>query len=191
MQENISTDNHEAEDTLWYTDQAAEAEGNDDWDESDTPDTPTSEMEESLYKLKHLGREYNIPLPEVIALAQKGMDYDRIRARADSLMLESAGSTGAPPNQEGTRRDSEILEFISVYRDVTPEDIPPEIWEEVNQGRSLLSAYQGYENRQLKALIEAGTRDQENRRRSTGSRATAGNSRERGEVESDWYGGQL
>jgi hypothetical protein len=115
------------------------------------------------------------------------MDYDRIRARADSLMLESAGSGEASLNQGNARRDSEILEFISVYRDITPEDIPPEIWEEVSQGRSLLSAYQGHENRQLKAMLAAGVRDHENRRRSTGSRASAGNLRERGEIEGDWY----
>ncbi|MCL2409441.1 MAG: hypothetical protein FWC96_07485 [Oscillospiraceae bacterium] len=187
MEENITAEIREEEAEFWYSDQEAETP-TDDWDESDMPDIPASEVEESLYKLKHLGREYNIPLPEVLSLAQKGMDYDRIRARADSLMLESTALPGEPPNQGAARRDSEILEFISVYRDVTPEDIPPEIWEEVNQGRSLLSAYQGYENRQLKAMIEAGARDQENRQRSTGSRATAGNSRERGEVEGDWYG---
>ena len=148
----------------------------DDWDETDAPDE--SYAADAGYTLKHLGREVNVTRDEIITLAQKGMDYDRIRARSDALMLKSAETDGY-----SERRDRELLEFVSVYRDVAPDSIPAEVWSEVETGRTLLTAYQGYENRRLKERLM----DDMNRRRSTGSRATFGKAQERGELEHDWY----
>ena len=148
-----------------------------DWGDDGTPDDAPQTTEDG-YTLKHLGQEYTVTRDEVVALAQKGMDYDRIRQRADALMLGQS-ETG----EHSERRDRELLEFISVYRGVAPEDIPQEVWREVKEGKPLLLAYQSYENKELRARLAADL----NRQRSTGSRATLGAPRERGEMESDWY----
>lgn len=65
---------------------------------SQEQDTPNSESEQSeqqeqtedapeeLWTLKHLGAEKQVGKTEALALAQKGMDYDRIRSQRDELL---------------------------------------------------------------------------------------------------------
>lgn len=43
-----------------------------------------------------------------------------------------------------------MAEFLDAYPDVKPEDVPVEVWVEVNKGRNLLEAYVRYENKRLK-----------------------------------------
>lgn len=54
--------------------------------EETVEETPEAEPKaEELFTLKHLDEvRENVPRDEVIALAQKGMDYDRIRAKLDA-----------------------------------------------------------------------------------------------------------
>jgi len=163
----------------------------DSWSDEDAPETGDA-AEEERFTLKHLGQEFDVSRVELITLAQKGKDYDRIRARADALAAaqnanHSASSADSAHDEYCDRRDGEIQEFVSEYGGVSPEDIPPEVWSEVLRGRPLLGAYQAFENRALKARIMADMQNHENRLRSTGSRATAGKAQERGELESDWY----
>jgi hypothetical protein len=89
------------------------------WDLSDTPDgTPGGAGER--FTLKHLGRQVEVTRDEVIALAQKGRDYDRIRERADELthaakrgetleavLREVAARTNTPAEEliDGARAD--------------------------------------------------------------------------------------
>lgn len=68
------------------------------------------EGEEELFELKHLDERRRVSRAELIALAQKGMDYDRIRAKYDALRAdrrpetaqetlpdeEQSGETGEP-----------------------------------------------------------------------------------------------
>jgi hypothetical protein len=49
------------------------------------PDGPKADQS---FKLKYLGRELDVSRDELITLAQKGRDYDRIRSRADTLRDE-------------------------------------------------------------------------------------------------------
>ena len=158
----------------------------DPWDDGHETETPEKE---ERFTLKHLGREFDVSREELITLAQKGRDYDRIRARADALAAAQNPDCGIPAHDEYcSRRDHELADFVSEYGGVAPEDIPAEVWSEVVGGKPLLTAYQAYENRVLKRRLMADMQNQENRLRSTGSRATAGKTRERGELESDWYG---
>ena len=174
----------------WYEEPSDHADQRDSgpWDERDTPDNPktpeTDTAGEERFTLKHLGQEFDVSREELITLAQKGTDYDRIRARADAL---SASHAAGASDEYRSRRDHELMEFISEYGEISPEEIPPEVWREVAGGKPLITAFQGYENRILKAKILADIQNQENRLRSTGSRSTAGKAQERGELESDWY----
>ncbi|MEA5001999.1 MAG: hypothetical protein VB081_00655 [Christensenella sp.] len=59
---------------------AADAEG-----ETVEEETDKKEAIPAVFKVKHNGKELELSQDEVITNAQKGMDYDRIRAERDSL----------------------------------------------------------------------------------------------------------
>jgi hypothetical protein len=159
------------------------------WDESDTPDGAASQ-EPERFKLKHLGREIEVSRDEMITLAQKGQDYDRIRERADALARERDG--GNPEfealRQSERKRDAEVEAFLSEYGvGVDPASIPAQVWEEVSSGKPLLAAYQSYENKRLRDELSSARLTRENSSRSSGSRSGDRARSPRGELESDWY----
>ena len=79
-------------------------------------------------------------------------------------------------SQKKTKENAMYQEFLASYPDIKPDQIPPDVWKEVNQGRNLLDAYVRYENKALKDQITkfqtkeqvAGT-NQANAQASTGS----------------------
>ena len=156
---------------------------------------PKAQESGERFKLKYMGREMEVDKDELITLAQKGKDYDRIRSRADALnetlkksgdSPDLAGPDGAQQRQS-ERRTREVSEFMSEYGSVDPRAIPKEVWESVSAGKTLLGAYQSYENKSLKARLEAERKNRENARRTAGSRKSVGGTRARGAIEDDWY----
>jgi hypothetical protein len=234
--------------------------------------------EQELYTLKYLGEEIPVTREELIRLAQKGRDYDRIRNRAETLAAKlreltggapgaavsgaagqakgkAAAGAGVPvPFQEralggenaraasageadearydgnqprggaesafqeresggapgvdresghpvaaqgleresgdtggAARREREIEEFLRVYGLVEAEAIPEAVWREVGRGVPLLSAYQAYENKLLRAALAAERLARSNALRSAGSGATAGGLIAGDLIEDDWY----
>ncbi len=224
-------------------------------DDEPADDKPAEESEQT-FKLKYMGEEIEVTREEAIVLAQKGKDYDRIRAERDEFKQASTEhednrkfleEIAAPLNKtieqlkldaraamlvknEGitmeqainriksqvktveTKNDAaderisteqaaaaerarQIKEFIAEYGNVDPKEIAPEVWADVEKGNTLLSAYRKWENAQLKekykqlqAELEAERKAQENKKKSTGSRQTSGNSKDTlDEYEKDWY----
>lgn len=87
-----------AEDTDEEADQP-DAESTDETDEeeksSDAKDEQTEEKDEAKatdqkFRLKHLDEVREVDRDEVVELAQKGMDYDRIRSERDTLKANKA-----------------------------------------------------------------------------------------------------
>ena len=75
------------EDATLETDEADPAEAED--GEAGTEEIETEETKETdQFALKHLGEEKSVSRDEVITLAQKGMDYDRVRQKHDELNTE-------------------------------------------------------------------------------------------------------
>ena len=83
------------------------------------------------------------------------------------------------------RRRAEVQEFLAVFPDAAKTQLPPEVWDGVNQGLSLTAAYVRYTNAQAaeaaKAAEEAAKQAEAvqeqnaaNAARSTGSLRTAG-----------------
>ena len=216
------------------------------------------------FVLKHLGEEKSVSRDEVVQLAQKGMDYDRIREKWDGVkddvqrlrmyesflgelaearggtkdniieaindlidetrirtMLANAEAEGkelspaaaaqqavrkrteyvpagfTPANPEEVRQEKsqqEVVRFLEKYPDVKAEEIPKEVWEDVNQNDGdLLGAYQRYENRKLKEEIKTLKKDLEeakqqkkNKARSTGSTKSVGSSAGRDAFDEGW-----
>ena len=89
---------------------------------------------------------------------------------------------------EALRRQS-YMRFSQEFPGIKPEEIPAEIWRDFAAGRGdLADLFARHENRQLKAQLAVARQNEENRRRSTGSRATAG-STVQSRLDADWYDG--
>ena len=202
-----------------------------------------AEVQADRFELKHLDEKRSVSREEVIALAQKGLDYDRIRAKYDALradqperdahealLQELAAGSGqsvdallrslrpaqtGPEGEEAALSDPEApapaperpekltlspasdpeadrrqsyLRFSREFPQVKAEEIPPEIWRDFAAGKGDLAyLYARHENRQLRSALTAARQNEENRRKSTGSRATAGSAMSK--LDADWYDG--
>lgn len=208
------------------------------------PEVRQEESADQRFELKHLEETRSVDRDEVIRLAQKGMDYDRIREERDNVrpelklykdfLSELADESGltvtelidsvrakrleasekekgneisevdallrvqrereaaqkAKPAEESiervekekpsevqaeeSRRES-FARFAREYPDVKAEDIPAKVWQDfaANKG-DLADIYARHENTALKAKIAAMERNEDNRKRSTGSRKSSG-----------------
>ena len=65
------------------TDEAEKPESSDEAEQSDEPES--KEPEPEVFKIKYMGEELELKRDEVIQLAQKGKDYDRIRSKYDEF----------------------------------------------------------------------------------------------------------
>lgn len=101
------TDNSEPEepaDQPEPTEEPAEPEAEETTETEETVETEPP-VEEDLYELKHLDETRKVTRDEVIALAQKGMDYDRIRAKLEApnvyeeFVRELAEQQGVSPDE--------------------------------------------------------------------------------------------
>ena len=154
---------------------------------------PEKPAEAESFTLRHLGETKNVGREEVIVLAQKGMDYDRIRSKLGdaSREIESlrSGGTGEISPEERRRRDCES--FVKSFPEAAArlrtdrEAIPAEVWDEVRRGVSLTDAYAAHLSRRetaerdaelsrLRSELERERRERENARRSAGSAVSVG-----------------
>lgn len=149
--------------------------------------------EAESFTLRHLGETKSVGRDEVIALAQKGMDYDRIRGKLGDASRElealRAGESFDPDPAERRRRDCES--FVKTFPEAADKlrrdknAIPAEVWDEVRRGASLTEAYAEHLRRseaekreseltRLRSELERERRERENARRSAGSAVSAG-----------------
>lgn len=78
-------------------------------------------------------------------------------------------------------QQQDIERFLKLYKDVDPNTIPKEVWDDVRNGETLVSAYGRYENRQLaesnrklQESINALKQNEKNKQKSIGSAKTEG-----------------
>lgn len=85
-EEEVSEDNNGEADTSEEdpADHSEESEAEAEPDETETKPEEKAEADHS-FKLKYMGEEKEFSREETIALAQKGMDYDRIKGKLDAL----------------------------------------------------------------------------------------------------------
>lgn len=157
------------------------------------------------FTLRHLGETKNVGRDEVIALAQKGMDYDRIRGKLGDASRElealRAGESFDPDPAERRRRDCES--FVKTFPEAADRlrrdknAIPAEVWDEVRRGASLTDAYAEHLRRseaekreseltRLRSELERERRDRENARRSAGSAVSAGGDPPYDPIKAGW-----
>ena len=76
--------------------------------------------------------------------------------------------------QEQQYRQQMYAEFLQMYPEVKPEQIPKEVWQLVNEGHRLASAYAIHENKLLKQQYQTQQANFKNAESSTGSVKTQG-----------------
>lgn len=174
-------------------------------DEAEPAANPAPEPESESFTLRHLGETKSVGREEVIALAQKGMDYDRIRSKLGDASRElealRAGESYDPDPAERRRRDCES--FVKAFPEASEQlrrdkgAIPAEVWDEVRRGASLTDAYAEHLRRReaaekdselekLRSELDRERRDRENARRSTGSPTTAGGDPPYDPIKAGW-----
>ena len=246
------------------TEEVQEDEGTEE-PEADQP-TDTEEQKPDTFTLKVLGEEKSYTREEVVPLAQKGVDYDRVKGQLDEarntlkefekvksdlakrneqvqfmeelakeqgqtldeliettqaqIMSRKTGKAlevckGIVANQRRERelqaqqakltetgsknekRDAEISAFMKAYPELAddPKKVPKEVWDAVNAGETLLSAYRAYEVKELRAQLEKQKAEAEkekqkqlNKSRSTGSQKTKG-TKQADPFDAMWYDG--
>jgi hypothetical protein len=165
---------------------------------------------DGLFRLKHLDKTLDVREDELIRLAQKGLDYDRIRgkyselsafksenAKAFDYLTRMAGERGVSVKElvgggggvqgEDTRLRSEIGEFLSFCPEVQVSDIEPEVWQDAAKGMNLFTAYTLRQNEKLRAELEAERQNRKNREASVLSRSSDGRAERMSELERLWY----
>lgn len=88
---------------------------------------------------------------------------------------------------EQEARTQMFNEFISAYPNVKPEEIPAEVWEEVNKGKHIIDAYAKYENKLLRQQLEEfkkGTTTQQTNIKN--AQTTTGSVTGQGTIQSDF-----
>lgn len=224
--------------------EADQPKGEADGTDADVPAQQADEPAKTdTFELKHLDETRTVNREEVIALAQKGMDYDRIRAAWDEVkslgdietlreykeFLEEL-SNGRPVTdtidairasaleQQGVDhevamqraklererrqfererskakitadalaqqkqeadskqqwRDQCIQDFVKEFPNVQPADVPKPVWDALQRGETLVSAYRGHRLRELEKELAAKAQEADNAKRAVGSRNTAG-----------------
>ena len=127
-------------------------------------------------------------------LAQKeGIDesvaLQKVQLQREREAFEAEKKAREPrENPEETARKKMFQTFRETYQGVKADDIPNEVWAEVNKGADLTLAYTMNQNKQLQAKVKALENNEKNSGRSTGSMKTAGQSK-KDEFDALWNDG--
>lgn len=128
-----------------------------------------------------------------VALQRVKLDREKKAFEAEK---KQANATQKAQEEAEAKRQGQFLQFAKEYPQVKPNDIPKEVWDKFREGMDLVSAYAQYEARALRGQVESLTqkleaekRNQENKKRSTGSQKSAGNASEMDAFDRLWYDG--
>lgn len=129
------------------TDEAEQPESSDEAEQSDEPES--KEPEPEVFKIKYMGEELELKRDEVIQLAQKGKDYDRIRSKYDEF---TAFASKHPTYKEQV----EFLNDLATQSNMTVDKLIEEtrIRQLVDQGFDETIAREKYALEQEKRQLE-------------------------------------
>lgn len=118
--------------------------------------------EEKPLVVKYNGKELEMTMEELKAAAQKGLNYDKVKAQRDALSQEED--------------DLGLSSFLDEYPNIDPESIPQEVYEKAQEEGGLLSAYRVHILKTQANEIEQLKKENENLKKSPGTLTTDGES---------------
>lgn len=124
-------------------------------------DLPLTDSDEQMYAVNVDGQTIELTLEQLITAAEQGLSKANSAARR-----EQAGAR--------TPNGNVYQAFLDEYPDISPNDIPQEVWDCANQSGDLLGAYRAYEIRRLREELEDLKKNAENRRMDVGSARSDG-----------------
>lgn len=93
---------------------------------------------------------------------------------------------GGRPELRQARQQGDMRSFLLRYPEVTPEEIPPQVWAAVRRGEGLTEAYTLYRSSRLEADLAAERQNRSNERRSTGSLVSGDDGLHQSELDRWW-----
>lgn len=88
------------------------------------------------------------------ALIDQGIDPSIINQYVENLPEVQWARQQREQQTQQERTQADFNMFLQTYPEVNPNDIPMEVWQQVQQGKSLVDAYAKHENSLLKAELE-------------------------------------
>lgn len=131
-------------------------------------------QDQQSFTIKYNGEDKTLPLPELLTLAQKGMNYDKVYSK---LQNQQDNSNTAENTQQSTADTDDFLQLCEKYPHL--EELPPEAAQLVHSGVQPLYAYESYLAGQLKARVSALEQDAKNRTSTPGSATGIGSTAEK------------
>lgn len=107
------------------------------------------------------------------ALIDQGIDPSIINQYVENLPEVQWARQQREQQTQQERTQADFNMFLQTYPDVNPNDIPMEVWQQVQQGKSLVDAYAKHENALLKAEIEKFKKGQVTQQANKSTAATA------------------
>lgn len=127
---------------------------------------------------------------EKIRFDREKADFEQQKTKGEKEKKPAAEAKASPEDEaaeaEKARRNDEANAFLKAYPDVDPKSIPKEVMDKWMAGEPLLNAYMAYENKKLKADLEAEKQNNKNRERSTGSAKSAGAGKTKDAFDIGW-----
>lgn len=126
-----------------------------------------------------------------VALERVRIDRERKELAAEKAKIEAEKTSQASVEMQkkalSEKAQRDYSEFTKKYPNIDVSTLPEAVMKEAADGMGLVAAYAMYENAQLKAERDAEKKAAENQSRSTGSRASAGNSTKKDTEDNLWY----
>lgn len=155
-----------------------------------------AENGESIEFLQQLAQDSNMSLSDMIDEIKAGqlmkkenisrdVAVERVKRQNVERRLSAKNTEQQQQTAAAARRKADIAAFLSKFPGVTGTDIPKEVWDRVNSGETLVSAYEAHmtakkdaeKDRKIADLqreLAALKQNAANRQRSTGSQRTGG-----------------
>lgn len=92
-------------------------------EQTEQPAEENAEKEADQFVLKHLGEEKTVNREDVITLAQKGLDYDRIRGKHDELSSENASLKEQMADYEHVKEQLGYFEEMAKASNITIDEL--------------------------------------------------------------------
>lgn len=90
---------------------------------------------------------------QINQLIQRNIPPEYAKEMLENRQFRQQYQTQQEEQQRKAAEQKQYDDFLKTYPDVKPEDIPVEVWQEVENGRSLVDAYRAQEVNQLKGKL--------------------------------------